>query len=99
LYPADLLTGAKVLFLNMGAAEAAQSLKVIATLRAAGISAELYPDAAKMKKQMAYADAKSIPYVAIIGESELESGSLTLKNMASGQQQLVSPEQAVEILK
>ncbi|MDE6513534.1 MAG: histidine--tRNA ligase [Muribaculaceae bacterium] len=99
LYPADLLTGAKVLFLNMGAAEAAQSLKVIATLRAAGISAELYPDAAKMKKQMAYADAKSIPYVAIIGESELESGSLTLKNMASGQQQLVSPGQAVEILK
>ncbi len=99
LYPADLLTGAKVLFLNMGSAEAAQSLKIIGRLRAAGISAELYPDAAKMKKQMAYADAKAIPYVAIIGESELASGSLTLKNMASGEQQLVDPDRAIEILK
>lgn len=99
LYPADLLSGAKVLFLNMGAAEAAQSLKTMAKLRRRGISAELYPDAAKMKKQMGYADAKQIPYVAIIGESELQNGTLTLKNMQTGEQTQVSAEQAIELLK
>ncbi|MCM1309808.1 MAG: histidine--tRNA ligase [Bacteroides sp.] len=98
LYPADLLTGAKVLFLNMGTAEAAESLKMVKELRAAGISAELYPDAAKMKKQMSYADAKGIPYVAIIGESELASGQLTLKNMSTGEQQLLTPSSAAQLL-
>lgn len=99
LYPADLLTGAKVLFLNMGEAETARSLNVIGLLRRAGIAAEVYPDAAKMKKQMAYADAKAIPYVAIIGESELAEGKLTLKNMQTGEQQLLTPDEAVELLK
>ena len=99
LYPADLLTGAKVLFLNMGEAETAQSLKVIGQLRSAGIAAEVYPDAAKMKKQMTYADAKAIPFVAIIGESELAEGKLTLKNMQTGEQQLLTPAEAIEVLK
>lgn len=99
LYPADLLTGAKVLFLNMGEAETAQSLKVIGQLRNAGIAAEVYPDAAKMKKQMTYADAQAIPFVAIIGESELAEGKLTLKNMQTGEQQLLTPAEAIEVLK
>ena len=99
LYPADLLTGAKVLFLNMGEAETAQSLKVIGQLRSAGIAAEVYPDVAKMKKQMTYADAKAIPFVAIIGESELAEGKLTLKNMQTGEQQLLTPAEAIEVLK
>ena len=99
LYPADLLTGAKVLFLNMGAAEAAASMKMMKELRAAGIAAEIYPDAAKMKKQMGYADAKAIPFVAIVGESELAAGKLTLKNMQTGDQQLLSPAEAAALLK
>jgi len=98
LYPADLLTGAKVLFLNMGVAEAAASMKMIKMLRAAGVSAEIYPDAAKMKKQMGYADSKSIPYVAIVGESEMLRGKLTLKNMQSGEQQTITPAEATELL-
>lgn len=75
------------MMVNFGEREAAQSLRVIAELRRAGISAELYPDAAKMKKQMAYANAKQIPWVAIIGESELEAGTVTIKNMTTGEQQ------------
>ena len=99
LYPADLLTGAKVLFLNMGKAEAAYAMKVIKAMRAAGIAAEIYPDSSKMKKQMTYADAMKVPFVAIIGESELAEGKLTLKNMLTGEQQQVSAAQAIEILK
>ncbi len=99
LYPADLLTGAKVLFLNMGKAEAAYAMKVIKEMRAAGIAAEIYPDSSKMKKQMTYADAMKVPFVAIIGESELAEGKLTLKNMLTGEQQQVPAAQAIEILK
>lgn len=98
LYPADLLTGAKVLFLNMGTAEASASMKMIKELRAAGVSAEIYPDAAKMKKQMGYADSKAIPYVAIVGESEMAQGKLTLKNMQSGEQQTLTLSEASELL-
>ena len=83
----------------MGEAETAQSLKVIGQLRSAGIAAEVYPDAAKMKKQMTYADAKAIPFVAIIGESELAEGKMTLKNMQTGEQQLLTPAEAIEVLK
>lgn len=96
LYPADLLTGAKVLFLNMGSAEAVKSMGMMKQMRAAGISAEIYPDAAKMKKQMGYADSQHIPFVAIIGESELAADKLTLKNMTTGEQSLVSLEEAIE---
>lgn len=99
LYPPELLTGAKVLFLNMGTAEAAESMKIIKSLRSAGVAAEIYPDNAKMKKQMGYADAKRIPFVAIVGESELAAGKLTLKNMLTGEQMLVSASEAADILK
>ncbi len=88
-----------MLFLNMGSAEAARSLQVIAQLRRAGIASELYPDSAKMKKQMGYADAKAIPYVAIIGESELADGTVTLKNMLTGEQVSLSVEEVIARLK
>ncbi len=98
LYPAELLTGAKVLFLNMGATEAAASMKMLKEMRAAGIAAEIYPDAAKMKKQMAYADAKGIPFVAIVGESELAESKLTLRNMQSGEQETLTLAGAIDKL-
>jgi histidyl-tRNA synthetase len=98
LYPASLLSGSKVLFLNLGSAEATASLKVINQMRSEGISAEIYPDAAKMKKQMSYADAQAVPFVAIIGESELTSGTITLKNMLTGEQQQVTAEEAIAIV-
>lgn len=98
LYPAELLTGAKALFLNMGATEAAASMKMLKEMRAAGIAAEIYPDAAKMKKQMAYADAKGIPFVAIVGESELAEGKLTLRNMQSGEQETLTLAGAIDKL-
>ncbi len=68
-------------------------------LRAAGIPCEIYPDAAKMKKQMAYADSRHIPYVAIVGESEAAEGKLTLKDMTTGTQTLLTPAEAVNITK
>jgi histidyl-tRNA synthetase len=67
-------------------------------MRREGISAEIYPDAAKMKKQMSYADAQAVPFVAIIGESELASGTITLKNMSTGEQQQVTAEEAIAIV-
>ena len=90
LYPADASDATTVIFLNMGENESTASLKAIKQLRAEGISAELYPDATKLKKQMAYANAMAIPYVAIIGESELADGTATLKNMKSGEQQTLA---------
>ena len=70
-------------------------LPVLAQVRAAGIRAEIYPDAAKMKKQMSYANAKMVPFVAIVGENEMKEGKVMLKNMASGEQSLVTPEELV----
>ncbi|MBD5314028.1 MAG: histidine--tRNA ligase [Bacteroides sp.] len=98
LYPADIAGAAKVMFTNFGPAEAAKSLQIIKTLRANGISAEIYPDAAKMKKQMGRADALGIPFVAIIGESELADGTVTLKNMTSGEQQSLTVDELVKAL-
>ena len=98
LYPADIAGAAKVMFTNFGPAEAAKSLQIIKTLRANGISAEIYPDAAKMKKQMGRADALGIPFVAIIGESELADGTVTLKNMTSGEQQSLTIDELVKAL-
>lgn len=86
LYPENLSGCAKVLFVNFGAEEASQAMKIIKELRANNISAQLYPDASKMKKQMGYADSEKIPYVAIIGETELANGTVTLKDMTSGEQ-------------
>lgn len=98
LYPAELMTGSKVMFINFGGAEAAASLKAVKALRSAGIACELYPDAVKLKKQMAYANSSSIPYVAIIGETEAADGTLTLKNMVDGTQETLSIAQAIEKL-
>ncbi|MDE6331634.1 MAG: histidine--tRNA ligase, partial [Muribaculaceae bacterium] len=86
LYPDSAAASTKVMFANFGDKEAEASLSLIKELRQAGISAELYPDQAKLKKQFAYADALAIPFVAIIGENELNQKQLTLKNMNSGEQ-------------
>ncbi len=86
LYPERLGASSQVMFVNFGAAEAAASLRAVKVLRAAGISCEVYPDAAKLKKQMTYANNAAIPYVAIIGEAEAAQGTVTVKNMAEGTQ-------------
>ena len=99
LYPRDATCGTRVLFTNFGEAEASACLPHLARLRAAGVSAELYPDAAKMKKQMAYANANGIPYVAIVGENELQAGKVTLKDMATGEQQMLTGEELVDKLR
>jgi histidine--tRNA ligase len=86
LYPRETITGTQLLFVNFGAAEAAWCLPVMAKVRAAGIRCEIYPDAAKMKKQMGYANAQGIPFVAIVGETEMQEGRVTLKDMQTGEQ-------------
>ena len=86
LFPPDTLTGTQVLMVNFGEQESLSCLKILSTFRKAGISAELYPESAKMKKQMSYADDKRIPFVILIGEDEMASGILTLKEMNSGEQ-------------
>lgn len=96
LYPDDTVTGPKVIFLNFGTKEALACMKYIKLLRAAGIPAVLYPEAAKMKKQMGYANDMRSPYVAIVGENELQEGKINLKNMATGEQQLLSVEEIIE---
>ena len=87
LFPKDAAAAAKVLFTNMGEREIAYTIPVAAALRAAGIACEIYPDNAKLKKQFEYADRKGIPYLAIVGDQEVSEGSVTLKNLASGEQQ------------
>lgn len=87
LYPESVKESVKVLFLNFGDKEASESMKLVKNLRQQGISAELYPDAVKLKKQMAYADSLQVPYVAMIGESELADGSVILKDMSTGKQE------------
>ena len=99
LYPKDSLQTSQVLFINFGERETAYCLPVVAKVRAAGIRAEYYPDAAKMKKQMSYANAKQIPFVVLAGESEMAAGKLTLKNMLSGEQQLVTPDELIANIK
>ena len=90
LFPAEVGCSTKVLFVNLGQKESLASLAAVNALRGAGISAELYPDSAKMKKQMEYANRRMIPFVAIIGSNELEQGVVTIKNMATGEQKTVS---------
>lgn len=96
LYPPNAVQGAKVLFINFGHAEAARAMQVATQLRQAGIAAEVYPDSAKMKKQMSYANTIGVPYVALIGETELQSDVVTLKNMLSGEQTQLTSEQIIE---
>ena len=93
LYPKEAVNATQLLFVNFGDKEAAYCLPVLSAARDAGIRAEIYPDSAKMKKQMSYANDKNIPFVAIVGENEMNEGKLTLKNMTTGEQALVTPEE------
>jgi len=98
LYPKEAVNSTKLLFVNFGESEAAFSMQVLMLARKAGINAELFPDCCKMKKQMTYANAKQVPFVAIVGESELQEQKLTLKDMNSGEQRLVTPSELIEIV-
>ncbi len=95
LYPKDSLQTTQVLFINFGEKETAYCLPIINKVRAQGIRAEIYPDSTKMKKQMSYANAKQIPFVVLAGESEMEAGKVTLKNMETGDQQMLSPDELI----
>ena len=95
LYPKDSLQTTQVLFINFGEKETAYCLPIINKVRAQSIRAEIYPDGAKMKKQMSYANAKQIPFVVLAGESEMEAGKVTLKNMETGDQQMLSPDELI----
>jgi len=99
LFPESALTSSKILFTNFGAIEELYVLPVLAKLRNEGISCEIYPESDKMKKQMNYANRKGIPFVVLAGESEIESGKLTLKNMESGEQQLLTSEELLSFFK
>ena len=99
LYPKDSLTTTQVLFINFGDKETAYCLPIINKVRSQGIRAEIFPDAAKMKKQMSYANAKQIPFVVLAGENEMNAGKVTLKNMTTGEQSLLSTEELIERLK
>ena len=98
LYPADAARSTRVLFANFGTAESAASMKLVKELRAAGIAAEVYPDSAKMKKQIGYANALGVPFFAILGESELADGTVTVKNMESGEQKTVPASEVASIV-
>ncbi|MDD3039853.1 histidine--tRNA ligase [Bacteroides sp.] len=99
LYPKEAVNSTEVLFVNFGEKEAAFAIGMLAKVRTVGIRAEIFPDAAKMKKQMSYANAKNIPYVAIVGENEMNEGKAMLKNMETGEQSLVSAEELIVILR
>ena len=99
LYPKEAVNGTELLFVNFGDKEAAYCLPILAKVRETGVRAEIYPDAAKMKKQMGYANDKQIPFVAIVGENEMNEGKLTLKNMATGEQSLVTPDELLAVVK
>ena len=98
LFPSETIDSTKLLFLNLGAVEEAFCLPVLAEVRKAGINAEIFPDQSKMKKQMTWANNKNIPFVAIVGEEEMSQGKINLKNMLSGNQQLVDAKELIKIL-
>ena len=98
LYPKDSLQTTQVLFINFGEKETAYCLPVLSQVRAAGIRAEIYPDSTKMKKQMSYANAKQIPYVVLAGDNEMAAGKVTLKNMETGEQQLLTAEELINAI-
>ncbi len=99
LYPDEAIHGTTLLFVNFGEEDALYSLKVLSKIRKAGISAEIYPDAAKMRKQMSYANANQIGFVAMIGENEREANKVTLRNMSTGEQDLLTLEELILKLK
>lgn len=98
LYPKESITGTQVLFINFGEKETEYCLPIVAKARENGIRTEIYPDTSKMKKQMSYANAKQIPYVVLAGENEMEQGKITLKNMITGEQQLVTPDEFLQTI-
>ena len=97
-YPKDAVNGTQLLFINFGEKETAYCLPAVAKAREAGIRTEIFPDSSKMKKQMSYANAKQIPFVALAGENEMAEGKLTLKNMLTGEQQLVTIEELITVV-
>lgn len=99
LYPKETLSATQVLFINFGDKETAYCLPIVAKARQNGIRTEIYPDSAKMKKQMSYANAKGIPFVALTGENEISEGKVMLKNMATGEQNLVTPDELIAAVK
>ena len=98
-YPKDATNGTQLLFINFGDKETTYCLPAVAKAREAGIRTEIFPDSSKMKKQMSYANAKQIPFVALAGENEMAAGKLTLKNMLSGEQQLLDIEELIKVVK
>jgi len=98
LYPKEAVNATQLLFINFGECEAAYCMPVASICRNKGIRTEVYPDKAKMKKQMSYANARNIPFVAMAGENEMAEGKITLKNMVTGEQQLVDKEKIAEII-
>ncbi|MBR4782825.1 MAG: histidine--tRNA ligase [Bacteroidaceae bacterium] len=99
LYPQDAIQSAQILFINFGTAEAAYCLKIASQLRQAGIRTEIYPDSVKMKKQMSYANAISVPFVALVGESEMESGLISVKDMVSGEQKQMAVDDIIQLIR
>lgn len=98
LYPKEAVNATQLLFINFGECEAAYCMPVASMCRNKGIRTEVYPDKAKMKKQMSYANARNIPFVAMAGENEMAEGKITLKNMVTGEQQLVDKEKIADII-
>lgn len=96
LYPKDAVATTQLLFINFGDKETAYCMPLVAKARAAGIRTEIYPDKAKMKKQMTYANTKNIAYVALAGDNEMAEGKVTLKNMATGEQLLLTADELIE---
>lgn len=98
LYPDNAVSGTQLLFINFGERETVYCLPIVSKARSCGISTEIYPDAVKMKKQMAYANNNKIRYVALAGENEMKENKITLKNMVDGEQKLVDADELVSII-
>lgn len=98
LFPEDAVASTKVMFVNFGEKEEAYCLPILAKLRAQHVNAEIYPESAKMKKQMTWANRKEVAYVVLVGEEEIKQGKVTLKNMKTGEQQLATPDELISIL-
>ena len=99
LYPKETINATQILFINFGDKETAYCLPIVNKCRAAGIRTEMFPDSAKMKKQMNYANAKNIPFVVLAGENEINAGKVTLKNMTTGEQSLVDADELIAAVK
>ena len=97
-FPKEATSGTRVIFLAFDQKGLDYCRPLVRQVRRAGIAAEIYPEIAKLKKQMTYADNNQIPYVAIVGDSEIEAGKVMLKNMASGEQQLLTVEEVIALI-